>query len=405
MVAPDMARKRGAPIERPVKPDLRVLSEPDPVAAPVKAAPAKTGPMALVWQLALVALLIGAGYLAWVNEARVQSFLGVAEEPAQARSRGAPAATPVIIAQVGEAEDLLSYELVGTGRALRSVMLRAKGAGRVTAVPITAGVSHAQGDALLVLDDQDERTALALAEARLGEAQRMLQRQERLIASGASTSVRVDEARTAAEIAALEVEAARRALADRTIRAPFDGVTGLTQIDVGDRVENEAPIASFDDNSALLVEFELPEALLSRIESGLAVSATTPAWPDRRFKGEVTAIDTRIDPASRTARVRVTLPNDEGLLRPGASFTVRLELPGDIYPAVPELALQFARGGLHVWRVAGEAVEKVELRMIRRRAEDVLVEGPLQVGDAVVIEGAQRLSTGRAVRIVSGGGG
>lgn len=331
----------------------------------------------------------------------MRGYLGLAAEETARPGRTATA-TPVIAAQVGQAEDQLTYELAGTGRALRSVMLRSKGAGLVTSALFSAGADFEAGDVLMRLDDHDQRNALALADARLAEAQRVLERQEKLIATGASTGARVDEARTAAEIAKLEVEAARRALDDRTMRAPFNGVTGLAQVDVGDRVESDASIASFDDNSAILVEFELPESLLSRISSGLGVSASTPAWPNRRFEGEVSAIDTRVDPTSRTARVRILLPNDEGLLRPGGSFTVRLELPGETYPTVPELALQFSRGGLQVWRVVGDEVEPVELRMIRRRAESVLVEGGLTPGDTVVIEGTQRLSSGRKVRIVAG---
>ncbi len=393
---------KGKAIDRSVKPDLRVLSEPpaDPTGPSRKASPRSAGPWTLWRQLILAATLAGLAYLAWMNEDTVRNFLGLAaEEPA--RSGRVATATPVIAARVGQAEDRLTYELVGTGRALRSVMLRSKGAGLVASAWFSAGAEFATGDLLMQLDDHDQRNALALADARLAEAQRVLERQEKLIATGASTSARVDEARTAAEIATLEAEAARRALDDRTMRAPFDGVTGLAQVDAGDRVESDAPIASFDDNSAVLVEFELPESLLSRISPGLGVSASTPAWPERRFIGEVSAIDTRVDPASRTARVRILLPNDQGLLRPGGSFTVRLELPGETYPTVPELALQFSRGGLRVWRIIGDEVEPVDLRMVRRRAESVLVEGGLAPGDTIVIEGTQRLSAGRKVRIVA----
>ena len=382
---------------------MRVLTEPPAEQTELRPEPVSkpAGPWALWRQLLLAALIAGLAYFVWTNEGKVRDFFGLAAEEVP-RSNRVATATPVIAAKVGEAEDQLTYELVGTGRALRSVMLRSKGAGLVTSASFSAGAEFASGDVLMTLDDHDQRNALALAEARLAEAQRVLERQEKLVSIGASTGARVDEARTAAEIAVLEVEAARRALDDRTMRAPFDGVTGLAQVDTGDRVESDASIASFDDNSAVLVEFELPEALLSRITSGMDVSASTPSWPDRRFNGEVSAIDTRVDPESRTARVRILLPNDEGLLRPGGSFTVRLELPGETYPTVPELALQFSQGGLRVWRIEGDQVQPVDLRMVRRRAESVLVDGELVPGDTIVIEGTQRLSAGRKVQIVAG---
>jgi Membrane-fusion protein len=111
----------------------------------------------------------------------------------------------------------------------------------------------------------------------------------------------------------------------------------------------------------------------------------------------VVALDSRLDVNSRTARVRVALPNPDDALRPGASFAVRLELPGDVHPVVPELAVQFSRGDVYVWRVVDGAAEKVEARLVGRRDGDVLLDGPLQPGDRVVVEGAQRLSPGRAV--------
>ena len=332
----------------------------------------------------------------------MRGWLGLASEGAKG---GRPAsANPVIVASVSEARDDLTFDLVGTGRANRSVMIRAKGSGAVMEANLAAGGRLQAGDIAIRLDDEAERNQLALAEARLEDAQTILERQEKLIASGVATTARVDEARTAARIAALEVEDARRALADRIVRAPFDGVSGLPMVEVGDRVEADEELASFDDMSALLVEFDLPEALLSRIESGLSVIATTPAHEGERFEGAISAIDTRIDPESRTVKVRVTFPNEDGRLRPGASYTVSLQLPGETYPTVPELALQFSSGGLHAWRVTGETVEKVELRLVRRLADAVLVAGDLNPGDRVVIEGTQRLSPGKPIRIVGGEG-
>ena len=189
----------------------------------------------------------------------MRGWLGLASEGAKG---GRPtSANPVIVASVSEARDDLTFDLVGTGRANRSVMIRAKGSGAVMEANLAAGGRLQAGDIAIRLDDEAERNQLALAEARLEDAQTILERQEKLIASGVATTARVDEARTAARIAALEVEDARRALADRIVRAPFDGVSGLPMVEVGDRVEADEELASFDDMSALLVEFDLPEAL------------------------------------------------------------------------------------------------------------------------------------------------
>ena len=92
-------------------------------------------------------------------------------------------------------------------------------------------------------------------------------------------------------------------------------------------------------------------------------------------------------------------------MRPGASFTVTLQLPGKTYPLVPELAVQFSRGTLHVWRIRNEKAEQVEIAMIRRQSGAVLVDGPLEAGDLVVVEGTQRLNDGAAVTVLDQEGG
>ncbi|MGF1447001.1 MAG: efflux RND transporter periplasmic adaptor subunit [Pikeienuella sp.] len=306
---------------------------------------------------------------------------------------------PVITAPVTLGEDRLVLEVVGTARAQRSVMLRAEAEGRVVERALAANARFEAGDVLMKLDDTTERLALELAETRLAEAQRIRDRFSRLQTTGAATAVRLDEVITAAEIARIEVARARRALWERTLRAPFAGVSGLPAFEPGDWIDSESEIASFDDRSVLLVEIDLPEVVLARVSPGRPVEARTPGHPDRVFLGEIAAIDSRIDAESRTAKLRVAIPNGADLLRPGASFTIRLTLEGGRYPAVPELALQFSRAGLYVWRVVAGTAERVDVRLIRRRAGTVLVEGDLADGDLVVVEGTQRLRPGRAVAL------
>jgi RND family efflux transporter MFP subunit len=351
-------------------------------------------------QLATAICLVAAAGLLWQNREGVQSLIGLEPGGAEPRATERERGVPVIAAPVRMTDDDLVLEAVGTGRAQRSVTIRAETEGTVVDMPLEAGERYRAGDVLLRLDDTDQRLAVELAETRLAEAVRVRDRYRQLQDTGAAAQARLDEVQTEAEIARIELEAAREELRERAVLAPFDGVGGLSQIDVGDWVDSDVVIASYDDRSVLLVQFELPEALLARVRPGMTVTASTPAVPGHRFEGSVSAIDSRIAEASRTALVRVAIPNPEDRLRPGASFTVRLDLPGDRYPAVPELALQFSEGVLHVWRIEGETVEPVEVRLVRRRAGEVIVEGPLDEGDLVVVEGTQRLVPGQEVTIV-----
>jgi multidrug efflux pump subunit AcrA (membrane-fusion protein) len=100
--------------------------------------------------------------------------------------------------------------------------------------------------------------------------------------------------------------------------------------------------------------------------------------------------------------VRAAVPNDHDLLRPGMSFTIRLPLAGERFPSVPSISVQWDRDGAFVWRVTDGAAEQVFANVLKRSEGWVLLDGPLEAGDRVVVEGVQRLRPGRAVEIVEG---
>ncbi|MHA7851240.1 efflux RND transporter periplasmic adaptor subunit [Roseovarius sp.] len=360
-----------------------------------------------IWkQLTVSAALIAAAALTWHYRTEVAALWTGAQaaQPQDSAPSTANDGPPVIVSDVEAVSDDLTFSVIGTSFALRSITLRAPSGGEITSLAIAPGAKFAAGDTLMQLDDSDERLAVALAEARLERATSERDRYQTLQDTGAAATARFEEAQTGFKVARIELDKARADLADRTLRAPFDGVTGLALVEAGDRIATDDAIGSFDDRSRILVEFDLPEALLGRISQGLAVTATTPAVEGRSFEGKITAIDSRVDPITRTARIRAEIDNTADMLRPGASFALRLDLPGKTYPAVPELALQFSSGALHVWRVADGKVEQVEVRLVRRRAGMVVVDGPLSTGDPIVVEGTQRLRPGIPVTVLNATG-
>ncbi|MFD0860348.1 efflux RND transporter periplasmic adaptor subunit [Roseovarius aquimarinus] len=358
-----------------------------------------------VWkQLALSAALIAAGVAAWQYRAEITALWQPAESAERERG-GDGTGVPVLVADVAMAEDSISFSAVGTALAQRSVTLRAPAGGEITDLNIAPGRSFSEGDILMRLDDEDQRLALSLAEARQERALSEQQRYTGLRDTGVTTAARFEDAMTAYRIAEIELEQARADLADRVMRAPFDGIAGLSEVEVGDRIEPNEPVASYDDRSTILVEFDLPEALLPRAELGMEVRATSPSLDTGEMIGALTAIDSRVTATTRTARLRAAFDNPHDAVRPGASFTVTLDLPGARYPILPELALQFSGGALQVWRVDAEGLaQPIEVRLIRRRAGSVLVDGPLEEGDEIVVEGLQRMRPGRAVNVLNAGG-
>lgn len=356
--------------------------------------------IAVVKQIFICILVLVVAGAVWTSRDRIAGLWPTASAE-NGRAETGDGGTPVIVALAEPARDDVSFSAIGTGFAMKSVTIRAPASGLVAELNIAPGREFTEGDVLLRLDDADQRLAVNLAEARLERARSDRERFEQLQTTGAAATIRLEDAQTAYTVAAIELEQSIAELEDRVIVAPFDGISGLAAVEVGDRIALSDPVASFDDRSSLLVEFDLPEALLFRVAPGLSVTASTPALPNRDFDGRVSAVDSRLDAASRTARVRAIIENDEDLLRPGASFAVRLDLPGPEYVSVPELALQFSDGSLHVWRVSEGVAEMVEVEMIRRRAGRVIVDGPLEAKDAIVVEGTQRLRTGAPVVVLN----
>ncbi|MFK7754568.1 MAG: efflux RND transporter periplasmic adaptor subunit, partial [Sedimentitalea sp.] len=319
--------------------------------------------------------------------------------------RTAPSSgTPVITATTSTVQDDQLFTAIGTGFASRSVTLRAPSSGKIIALDIAAGARFAQGDTVMRIEDTDQRFAVSLAQARFERATADRDRFRRLQNAGTAATVRYEETQTEFKVAEIALEQARADLDNRVLRAPFDGIAGLARVDIGDRIAVDDPVASFDDRRVILVEFDLPEALLGRVALGLPLQASTPSAEGRSFDGEIAVIDSRINAATRTARVRAAIDNAGDLLRPGASFSLRLDLPGQTFPAVPELALQFADGTLHVWRVVDDVAERVPVRLVRRRSGHVIVDGPLVQGDRVVVEGTQRLRAGAKVVVLNAPG-
>lgn len=357
--------------------------------------------IALLAQLLLFSLLLTAAGALWVHRDRVTQVLakipGAAETvKSGARSR-ADRRVPVVVAPVARQRNDFTVTAIGTARAKRFVTLYPETAGEIVGFDVRAGDRVKRNQTILRLDNSKARLAVRVATTRLSEAQRSLERWQRLERRNVGSRAKVEDARLLVERADLELQQAQETLADQTLTAPFDGVVGIPKVEVGDRVQTTTPIITLDDRSALLVEFECAERYLARLAPGMTLQARTPSFPGRIFEGTISHIDSRVDPASRTVMVRATVPNGADLLRPGMSFNIGLVLPGRAYPAIPELALQWRKGQSYVWLVKDRIAKKVPVHTVRRLHGTILVDGDLAQGDQVVVEGVQRLRPDRPV--------
>ncbi|MEZ5646856.1 MAG: efflux RND transporter periplasmic adaptor subunit [Burkholderiaceae bacterium] len=333
----------------------------------------------------------------------VLSLVPLASQSQSPRPPRAPQVFPVIVAAATQASDDVHLTLLGSGVARQSVTLYPSVAGEVAEVGFKSGQAVRAGQVMVRLVDRAQRLAVDLAAARVDAAQALASRYANTRGTGAVPESVADEADAALRAARIEHAQAAEALADRVIRAPFSGVPGIADVSVGDRVGTDTALVALDDRRVMHVDFELPEAYLSRVSAGQTVTAVNPAYPVQPFEGRIIEIDSRIDPVSRNVKVRASVPNPQDELRSGMSFQVRLQLPGQPHVSVPELALQWGREGPHVWVVRENRAIQVPARPVRRQGGRVLVDGAIRTGEPVVVEGIQRLRDGASVRVVGNG--
>lgn len=377
--------------------------------------------MSITRQILLSLLLVAVVGGGWLLYQRPELVFGPVEESADSGRPGGPASGPgsggggpggarpggpgqtlVVVAAVETDDSGTEVRSIGTAAATRSVTLYPQVSGIVTSVDFTPGSEVTAGQVLLRLDSADQQVALDRASIALDAARETLDRAERLERSGNVTASALSDARKAVQQAEIDVRMAELDLAKRTIRAPFDGVIGLTDISVGDLVSSQSAIATVADMSSVTVAFDIPERIAGQVAVGTEVTATAAALPGVTIRGRVSAIDNRIDSATRTMRVEATLPNDAAALKPGMAITTDLSVDGETRPSVPSLAIQWDRDGSFVWKLDdGDKVRRTPVQIVSRRSGTVTVAGDIRPGDEVVVEGVLRLREGMMVTKVN----
>lgn len=319
----------------------------------------------------------------------------------QGGRRGAREAI-VVVAPVGEGIVNDKLTAIGTGQAVRSVSVRTLVSGQIAEIPVRPGSKVERGDVLIRLDAAQEELAVERARLTVNDARAKVERLQSLVASRAASSVEADQAQNAFDAAKVALREAELNLARRTVTAPISGSLGILSVNVGDYLTSQSEIASIDDRSEILIEFFVPERFASGMQLGKEVIATASSRPGERFAGTISAVDNRVDETSRTLRVRARIANPDDTLRAGMSFEVTIGFEGERWPSVDPLAVQWDSAGAYVWKVADGKGVRVDVAIIQRNSDSVLVKADLELGDEVVTEGVQSVRPGAPVTIIGG---
>jgi RND family efflux transporter MFP subunit len=340
--------------------------------------------------------------LDWIPVATATAQPENAAEPRAFRGGGPQQSVVAEAVQMATINDRLSA--IGTGRAANSVVVTPFTSGRLRSVLVSSGASVDAGEVIAVLDSESEEIAVDRARISLDDARARLERITALRTSNTVTSVQVTEADLAMRNAELALRDAELALQRRSIAAPISGTVGIVPVSTGNYVTAQSEIGTIDDLSEILVDFWVPERYAGLIELGAPIEASSIARPNEVFNGEVSALDNRIDEESRTLHIQARIDNPADALRAGMSFRVTMRFPGDNYPAVNPLAIQWGSDGAYVWSVDDGMGRRVPVRIIQRNTDSVLIDAAIEPGVMVVTEGIHSIREGQPVRVAGAEG-
>jgi membrane fusion protein, multidrug efflux system len=312
---------------------------------------------------------------------------------------GGATATPVEVIEVQHREIYNSIESLGTLTANESLTINAKVTETVRLLHFDDGALVEEGDILAELTNAEQSAQLAEAQANLDESERQLQRLNDIGSQLASVSaIEQAQAQVSANNARLNAIIAR--MEDRLIRAPFDGLLGFRMVSPGTLLTSGTPITTLDDIAQLKLDFSVPETLISGVGVGASVVAYSAAFPNRAFEGEVTAIDSRIDPVTRAATIRAIIPNPELILRPGMLMTTEVLTDRIEELVIPEQALIQNAAESYVYVVDENMnAQRRNIQFSRRWHDNIVVDSGLEPGESVVTAGAFKLRPNAKVEI------
>lgn len=371
---------------------------------------------ATLFLILVVLALAGYGAYAWWSSRQAVSA------PAPS-GFGGP--VPVRVTQAERTDLVMRLPAIGTVTPLQTVTVRSQVEGSLDRVHFTEGGHVKAGDLLAEIDPRPYRVRLAQAQGRqqqnaaqLANAQADLARYRTLLKqdSIARQQLETQEAlvrqyRGVAQTDQAAVDEARLQLDYTRIGAPLSGRIGLRRVDAGNlvRAGDTDGLAVITQMQPISVVFSVPETRMAPVLAALRAgqSLTVEAWDraetTRLALGTLDAVDNQIDLATGTLRLRARFANDDEALFPNQFVNVRLAVDtlADAV-VIPVDAVQYGSRGTYVYGVDADNKARVRLVTLGQTQDgQVAVREGLQPGEAVVLEGLDRLSEGRAVRIVN----
>jgi membrane fusion protein, multidrug efflux system len=302
-----------------------------------------------------------------------------------------------------------TMSVIGTMEAVQGVTVSADLPGAVARVAFDSGKSVHAGDVLVELDTRQERAQLAALQAQRDLARVNFGRMQQLVDEGVISRMEYDQASSQQKATEANVAEVRATIERKTIRAPFSGILGIRQVNLGQYLSAGQGIVSLQALNPIYVNFGVPQQTAAQVPVGRTLSVTKEDLPSVAFSGRVTAIDSVVNEATRNIQIQATLPNPEGKLRPGMFVQVEVGLgAGRSVIALPASAINYAPYGDSVFVIAdlkdasGKTYRGVQQQFVKlegSHGDQVAVISGVNPGDEIVTSGVFKLRNGAAVQV------
>jgi len=354
----------------------------------------------MILMLAVTAVFVTA--LGFVKFRQIQTAIaqGAAFQPAP------EAVTTIVAAQETWPATL---DAIGTVAAVHGVTVSADLPGTVDRIDFDSGRSVQEGAVLVQLDTRQERAQLANVEAERELARLNFDRMRGLLNERVISQAEYDRATAEQKQTEARVGEIRAAIDRKTIRAPFAGILGIRQVNLGQYLAGGAPIVSLQSLDPIYANFGVPQQAAGQVRMGRTVRITAGDVTGVEFVGRVTAIDSTVNEATRNIQVQATLANPDGTLRPGMFVQTQLTLgAGRSIVALPGSAISYAPYGDSVFVVSemknpkGQTYRGVRQQFVKlgaSRGDQVAVVAGVKPGEEIVTSGVFKLRNGAAVQI------
>jgi membrane fusion protein (multidrug efflux system) len=302
-----------------------------------------------------------------------------------------------------------TLNVIGTAAAVQGVTVSADLPGKVERIAFDSGKSVNAGDVLVELDTRQEVAQLAAMEAQRDLARINFGRMQQLVKQGVLAQTEFDNATAQQKATEAQVGEIRATIARKTIRAPFSGILGLRQVNLGQYLSAGDAIVPLQSLDPIYVNFGIPQQTAVQVRVGRNLRVSSDDLGGFKFTGRVTALDSVVNEATRNVQVQATLANPGGKLRPGMFVQVEITTGTD-RPIItlPITAINYAPYGDSVYVVSdlkdpkGKTYRGVHQQFVKvagSRGDQVAVVSGVKPGDEVVSSGVFKLRNGAAVQV------